>query len=73
MVLDAVPDLQVVAEAEDGIEAVETALRHNVDLGALDVAMPRRTGLDATLLMAEAQRRRGLVPRRVLGPSRHTR
>jgi DNA-binding NarL/FixJ family response regulator len=48
MILDAAPDLEVVAEAADGIEAVDLALRHQeVDLAVLDVAMPRRTGLQA--------------------------
>ena len=47
MVLDAAPDLEVVAEAEDGIQAVELGLREDVDLAVLDVAMPRRTGLEA--------------------------
>ncbi len=47
MVLDAAPDLSVVAEASDGIEAVERGLRDEVDLAVLDVAMPRRTGLQA--------------------------
>jgi DNA-binding NarL/FixJ family response regulator len=47
MVLDAAPDLQVVAEAQDGIEAVELGLREDVHLAVLDVAMPRRTGLQA--------------------------
>jgi DNA-binding NarL/FixJ family response regulator len=47
MVLDAEPDLTVVAEAGDGIEAVELGLREEIDLAVLDVAMPRRTGLDA--------------------------
>ena len=46
-VLDAAPDLHVVAEAGDGIEAVELGLRDDVDLAVLDVAMPRRTGLQA--------------------------
>ena len=46
-VLDAAPDLRVVAEASDGIEAVERALREDVHLAILDVAMPRRTGLQA--------------------------
>ena len=35
------------AEAQDGIEAVEIALRKDIDLAVLDVAMPRRTGLQA--------------------------
>ena len=47
MILDAAPDLEVVAEASDGIEAVEVGLREQVDLAVLDVAMPRRTGLAA--------------------------
>ena len=47
MVLEAQPDLKVVAEAGDGIEAVEQGLREPVDLAVIDVAMPRRTGLDA--------------------------
>ena len=47
MVLDAAPDLDVVAEAEDGIEAVERGLLGDIDLAILDIAMPRRTGLQA--------------------------
>src|ERR1700754_5363279 len=47
MVLEAQPDLTVVAEAGDGIEAVERGLREPVDLAVIDVAMPKRTGLDA--------------------------
>jgi DNA-binding NarL/FixJ family response regulator len=47
MVLDAAPDLDVVAEAGDGAEAVERGLRERLDLAVLDVAMPRRTGLQA--------------------------
>ena len=47
MVLEAAPDLTVVAEAGDGIEAVERGLREPIDLAVIDVAMPRRTGLDA--------------------------
>jgi DNA-binding NarL/FixJ family response regulator len=47
MVLEAAPDLTVVAEAEDGIEAVERGLREPVDLAVIDVAMPRRGGLEA--------------------------
>jgi DNA-binding NarL/FixJ family response regulator len=47
MVLDAAPDLEVVAEAGDGVEAVELGLREQLDLAVLDVAMPRMTGLQA--------------------------
>jgi DNA-binding NarL/FixJ family response regulator len=55
MVLDAEPDLEVVAEASDGHEAVELAVSGEVDLAVLDVAMPRLTGLQAS---AELKRRR---------------
>ena len=46
-VLDAKPDLEVVAEAEDGHEAVEKALKEDVHLVILDVSMPRKTGIQA--------------------------
>jgi DNA-binding NarL/FixJ family response regulator len=54
-VLDAQPDIEVVAEAADGAEAVEKALSPSIDLAILDVSMPRMTGLQAT---AELHRRR---------------
>jgi DNA-binding NarL/FixJ family response regulator len=47
LVLDAQPDLEVVAEAGDGAQAVEAARSTEVDLAVLDVAMPRLTGLQA--------------------------
>ena len=47
MVLDAAPDLEVVAEVDDGVQAVERVLQGDVDLAILDVTMPRRTGLQA--------------------------
>jgi DNA-binding NarL/FixJ family response regulator len=53
-VLDAQPDLEVVAEAEDGAEAVRKALADDVHLAILDVSMPRQTGIQA----AEELRRR---------------
>jgi DNA-binding NarL/FixJ family response regulator len=46
-VLDAEPDLEVVAEADDGRAAVERALDDEIDLAILDVTMPRLTGLHA--------------------------
>jgi DNA-binding NarL/FixJ family response regulator len=47
LVLDAEPDLRVVAEAGDGAEAVERALKDDVDLAILDITMPRMSGLRA--------------------------
>ncbi len=54
MVLDAEKDIEVVAEAGDGSEAVELALAGDLDLAILDVSMPRMTGLQAA---AELHRR----------------
>jgi DNA-binding NarL/FixJ family response regulator len=54
-VLDAEPDLTVVAEAEDGAEAVRKALSEEVDLAILDVSMPKTTGIQAA---AELHRRK---------------
>ena len=54
-VLDAKPDLEVVAEAEDGREAVDKALKEDVHLAILDVSMPRMTGIQAA---AELQKRK---------------
>jgi len=49
LLLDRQPDMQVVAEAGDGVEAVEIALRERPDICVLDVSMPRMTGLQATV------------------------
>jgi DNA-binding NarL/FixJ family response regulator len=46
-ILDEQPDLEVVAEAGDGAEAVERAVAGDVDLAILDVTMPRLTGIQA--------------------------
>lgn len=54
-VLEGETDIEVVAEAADGYEAVEKAVAAEVDLAILDVSMPRLTGLQAT---AELLRRR---------------
>jgi DNA-binding NarL/FixJ family response regulator len=55
LVLDAEPDLEVVAEAGDGAEAVAKGLEDDVDLAVLDVSMPRMTGIQAA---SELSRRR---------------
>jgi len=48
LLIDRQPDMEVVAEAEDGVEALEKTLAERPDLVILDVAMPRMTGLQAT-------------------------
>ena len=49
LLLDRQPDMEVVAEACDGVEAVSMALRERPDICVLDVSMPRMTGLQATV------------------------
>jgi DNA-binding NarL/FixJ family response regulator len=53
--LEAEDDLQVVAEAANGFEAVDLGLTEDVDVAILDIAMPRMTGLQAA---RELSRRR---------------
>nr|WP_095874420.1 response regulator transcription factor [Streptomyces sp. TLI_235] len=47
MILDAQPDIEVVAEAEDGAGAVEAVRQHRPDVLLLDVRMPVMDGLEA--------------------------
>jgi DNA-binding NarL/FixJ family response regulator len=47
LLLERQPGLDVVAEASDGVEAIEQALAVRPDLSILDVGMPRMTGLQA--------------------------
>jgi DNA-binding NarL/FixJ family response regulator len=46
-ILDAAPDIEVVAEAGDGRAAVEAARAHRVDVALLDIRMPVLDGLAA--------------------------
>lgn len=47
MVLEADGSFQVVAEAGDGVEAIEAAREHRPELVLLDLAMPRMGGMEA--------------------------
>ena len=51
-ILDAEPDLVVVAEASNGHEALARALKDDIDLAILDIAMPTMTGLQAARELA---------------------
>jgi DNA-binding NarL/FixJ family response regulator len=48
LLLERQPGMEVVAEAADGVEAVDQALACKPNLCILDVGMPRMTGLQAT-------------------------
>jgi DNA-binding NarL/FixJ family response regulator len=47
MILGAEPDIEVVAEARDGVEAVSEARRTKPDVALMDIRMPRMDGLEA--------------------------
>ena len=47
LLIDRQPDMEVIAEAEDGVDAFEQAVQVKPDLCILDVSMPRMTGLQA--------------------------
>ncbi|MEV4894617.1 response regulator [Nonomuraea sp. NPDC050547] len=49
--LDAQPDMSVVAEAADGAEAVRLAAQHTPDVVLMDIRMPGTDGLTATRQM----------------------
>jgi DNA-binding NarL/FixJ family response regulator len=53
MILESVPDLEVVAEAGDGVEALHLAVNEEFDLAVLDVSMPRMTGLQVARELAK--------------------
>ena len=52
--LEQLPDVQVVAEARDGREAVHMVETHHPDLVLMDIAMPGLNGLEATRRLVKA-------------------
>jgi DNA-binding NarL/FixJ family response regulator len=47
MILEAQPDIEVVAEAGDGAAAVAAVARHDPDVALLDIRMPGMDGIEA--------------------------
>jgi len=67
MVIDSQPDLLVVGEAGDGVEAVRLLARTPADVVLMDVRMPRSDGITATgQLLTQAARLHPDRPLRVI-------
>ncbi|GAA0741689.1 response regulator transcription factor [Dactylosporangium roseum] len=54
MVIETEPDMTVVGEASDGVEAVALARRLRPEVVLMDIAMPRQDGLAATRTLLSA-------------------
>lgn len=48
VLLESEPDIEIVGEAEDGVQAVALARRRRADVVLMDMRMPRMDGLEAT-------------------------
>lgn len=60
------PDMQVIAQAGDGDEAIERARQARPDIAVLDVSMPGMSGLEVTTVLRDA-----LPQTRILMLTRH--
>lgn len=61
LLLEQQPDFKVVAEANDGREAVQLAVQHHPDVALLDIGMPELNGIEAARQILAAEPRAHVV------------
>lgn len=61
LLLDRLPDMEVVGEAADGREAVRLAAEVHPDITIMDIGMPLLNGLDAAAQIVRENERAGII------------
>jgi len=61
LLLDRLPEMEVVGEAADGREAVRLAAEVNPDITIMDIGMPLLNGLDASAQIVRENERAGII------------
>ena len=59
--LESLPDVEIVAEADDGRQAVELVEKHGPDIAILDIGMPGLNGIEAARRIAATSKRTRVV------------
>ncbi|OGO67070.1 MAG: hypothetical protein A2Z37_16965 [Chloroflexi bacterium RBG_19FT_COMBO_62_14] len=59
--MEAAGDIEVVAEADDGIQAVQAIQEHNPNVAVLDIQMPGMSGIEVTRWVRAKARRTGVL------------
>lgn len=59
--LESAEDIYVIAEADDGAQAIEAIQSHNPDVAVLDIQMPKKSGIDVTRWIRSNARSTGVL------------